>query len=112
MKLSSFLPLLIALLSTLANLAGASPQLEPYAAKYTQDRQALDEARTRQAEALRTRYMAALTAARVEALKANKGGALVAIDAEITDAKSEVHAPTAPPDLPPGVAGARREFMT
>ena len=51
------------------------------------------------------------TAARVEALKANKGGALVAIDAEIAAIKSEVHAPTAPPDLPSSLAGARREFV-
>ena len=110
MKSSLFLPLVIAL-SGLAVSFGVPPPLEPYITKYSQERQALDEARVRQLEALRTRYAAALTTARVEALKLNKSGALVAIDAEIAGVKAEVHTPTAPPDLPPSLAGARREFV-
>jgi len=107
-----FLPLLITLFSSLAIAAGENPQLQPHAAKYAQDRQALEETRTRQAETLRTRYTTALAAARVEALKANRGGAVAAIDAEMTDARSDVHSPAAPPDLPRALAGARREFLT
>src|SRR5436190_18559885 len=99
---SSLIPaLLIVLSGALPTVAGTLPlPLEPLAAKYSQDRQALEEARVRQVEALRARYGAALAGARVEALKSNKGGALVAIDAEIAGLKSDVHLPAAPPDLP------------
>ncbi len=102
----------LTLLAPMFAAAESFPQLEPHRAKCAQDRQILDEARVRQIEALRSRYLAALTAARVEAAKANKGGAVAAIDGEISEAKSEVHAPAAPADLPRTLAGARREFTT
>ena len=47
------------------------PQLEPLVTKYTQDRKSIDETRARQTEALRARYIAALSTAREEALKAS-----------------------------------------
>jgi hypothetical protein len=95
-------------------LVGAEsfPQLEPHITKYTQARKALDDARGREIDAVRARYIAALAAARVEAAKVNKGGAVAAIDAELTDAKSGVQAPAMPADLPRSLAGSRREFIT
>jgi hypothetical protein len=91
--------------------AAEDPQLAPHAAKYAQDRQALEGERARQVEALRKRYAAALTAARLDAVKTNKNASVVAIDAEIVAANSEVRSATIPPDLPRTLAGARREFM-
>src|SRR5882672_10251211 len=93
-------------------LVGAEPfpQLEADLTKYTQDRKTLDDARARQSDTARQRYIAALSVARAEAAKSNKGGAVAAIDAELADAKSDVHAPTMPADLPRSLAGSRREF--
>ena len=91
--------------------AESFPQLESSVSKYAQDRKALEEARVRQIEAPRTRYIAALSAARADAARANKGGAVAALDAELADAKSAVHAPVAPADLPRSLAASRREFI-
>jgi hypothetical protein len=87
------------------------PQLEPHLAKYTQDRKTLDDARARQVETLRARYVVALTGARADAVKANKGGAVAAIDAEIQNIKSEVQAAEMPADLPRSLATPRRDFI-
>jgi hypothetical protein len=43
----------------------------------------------KQVESLRNRYLAAVTAARDAAAKANKGGAVIAIEAEIKEANSD-----------------------
>lgn len=111
MKPSSFLASVIALFSALSTVAGSASALDPHIAKYNQERQALSDARTRQIEQLRARYVTALSGARADAAKGDKAGALVAIDAEIADAKSDVQSPTFPPDLPRILAGPRREFL-
>jgi hypothetical protein len=103
-------PLLV--LAPLLLRAESFPELEPPLAQYTQDRKTLDDARARQVEAAQARYLTALATARGEAAKANKGGTVNAIDAEIAQAKSEVHAAAMPADLPHSLATARREFLT
>ena len=112
MKPSHFILLIVTLLANLQAVHGEGSPLEAWTSKYQQDCQAVVEARGRQVEASRSRYTAALAEARVEAARTNKGGALAAIDAEIIDAKSEVHAPAAPADLPHALAGPRHEFLT
>src|SRR4051794_24304778 len=112
MKPSHFILLIVTLLANLQPSHGEGSPLEAWTSKYQQDRQALLEARGRQVGASRSRYTAALAEARAEAARTNKGGALAAIDAEIIDAKSEVHAPAAAADLPHALAGPRREFLS
>lgn len=86
------------------------PQLEPHLVKYTQDRKVLDDARARQIEAVRARYYAVLIATRAEAVKANKGGAIAAIDAELESAKADVQGGEMPADLPRALTTPRRDF--
>jgi hypothetical protein len=87
------------------------PQLDPHVTKYTQERKALDDARARQVQALRARYQSALTTLRADAAKANKGGAIVAIDAEMESSKADVQSSEMPADLPRGLTTPRRDFI-
>jgi hypothetical protein len=112
MKLPFLARPLLALFGTFSTPAGDAASLEPHSTKYAQERQALADARARQIEHLRSHYVAALSAARADAAKGNRSGALVAIDAEITGTKSDVHSPGFPPDLPRILAGPRREFLS
>lgn len=88
------------------------PQLQPHADKYAQEHQAVNNARAKQADTLRTRYAAALAAAQTAAMRANQGGSLAAIEAELKELKSDLVASAFPPDLPRSLVPARREFAT
>ena len=97
---------------TAAALKAASPfpELDAITSKNAANLAALADSSARQSEGVRSRYLLALATARQEMQKANRGGAVVAIDAELADAKKEVHGPP-PPDLPPTLAPARRDFL-
>ena len=110
MKLLCLLTLAVA--PAIHRLPGADhPQLQPHLDKYAEERRTLDGTRAKQADNLRARYLAALTAAEDVAAKANRGGALVAIEAEKKELKADLLSPVFPADLPRTLAGARREFV-